>query len=460
MSSVAGDALARPALPVVADVPGALPVIGHLAAYLPDKLRFLEQAASLGRVVRMQLGSPTYLLTEPEDIRHVLETHASAYEKTPRLTGREGRRLSGNGLLTSASAEHRGMRRPLQPLFHRQVIDSFGEAIVRVTDEVVDGWAPRRTVDLAEEMLGLGHRVIGRALFGLDFAAPEGRRLGTAFEVRRRYLHDRVTRPIPLGDRIPRRIVRQYHGARRVLDREVHHLIRARQAMEAPPPDFLTLLLDARDGDGQPLPTWRVYDEVLTLAATGYETIAAGLAWTWLLLARHPHVRDRVVEESARVLAGRPPSPSDAPSLPYTGMVLAEALRLYPPTWIFIRMASYSDALPSGARIPAGAKVYLCPWVVHRGAHAYADPLRFDPARFEVAERLRRPKGAYFPFGLGPRMCLGQPLALLEGTLVLVRVLQRCRLEVDPALEVVPHAGVTLSPRGGLPARVSFSGGP
>jgi cytochrome P450 len=115
-------------------------------------------------------------------------------------------------------------------------------------------------------------------------------------------------------------------------------------------------------------------------------------------------------------------------------MVLAEALRLYPPTWIFIRMASYSDALPSGARIPAGAKVYLCPWVVHRGAHVYA--------------------------GLGPRMCLGQPLALLEGTLVLVRVLQRCRLEVDPALEVVPHAGVTLSPRGGLPALVSFYGGP
>jgi cytochrome P450 len=183
---------------------------------------------------------------------------------------------------------------------------------------------------------------------------------------------------------------------------------------------------------------------------TGHETIGAGLAWTWYLLAQHPEVQARVHAEVEEVLGTRAPEAADLPRLEYTGRVLSESFRMYPPTWIVVRVAVEPDRLPSGAEIPVGAKLYLCPWVVHRDARWFSDPERFDPERFALEAVARRPEYAYFPFGAGVRLCIGKRLALMESTLAVARAAQRFDLALVPGQQVRPDPGIILAPRRGI----------
>jgi cytochrome P450 len=242
---------------------------------------------------------------------------------------------------------------------------------------------------------------------------------------------------------VPRPVVFAHRRALRQLERIFRSEISTARANEGAHDDLLAQLVAARGGDGAMLSDDEILDELLVFSVTGYETMAAALAWTWYLLALHPEAGAQVQRE-----ADAPPGRA------FTEAVLSEALRLYPPTWIFVRMALGADRLPSGLTVPAGAKLYLSQYVIQRSPRYFAEPERFDPSRFEPQALRSLPEFAYFPFGGGARLCIGKRLALLEGTLALVSIAARHHLSLEDAVPVEPDPGVTLRPRGPLMMRV------
>jgi cytochrome P450 len=237
------------------------------------------------------------------------------------------------------------------------------------------------------------------------------------------------------------------------LDRIIYDAIAARRAPARSTRDLATLLIEAKYSDGSRMTDKQVRDELLTLTSTGHETIGDALGWTWHLIARHPEVEQRLVAELDRVLGGRPATAADFARLPYTGMVLSESMRMYPPTWIYTRVPLANETLPSQRQVKRGWTLYLCPYVMHRHPRYFPDPERFDPGRFRE-DAPSRPKLAYFPFGGGPHTCIGEAFARLSGVLVLASVAQRIRFEPVPDFRVVPEAGVTLYPKHGIRMRL------
>jgi cytochrome P450 len=242
----------------------------------------------------------------------------------------------------------------------------------------------------------------------------------------------------------------------KVIDKAIDQMIRARRECESSPRDLLTMLMRASYPDGSTMRDAQVRDEAITLSITGFETVGDALAWTWYLLAKHPEAEATVLAEVQRECDGRAPNVADLPRLRYTGMALSESMRLYPPTWIYVRVARQEDSLPSGAKIPAGAKLYLSQYVMHRNRRYFPDPDRFDPLRFADTTTKTRSKYAYFPFGGGPHLCIGQGLAMMEGVLVLATIASRWRLSLARNQIVTPEPGVTLYPKDGILMRCNL----
>ena len=273
-----------------------------------------------------------------------------------------------------------------------------------------------------------------------------------AITIRRLYMEHVFFSPLP--EWMPSRIGWRYRTAMQHIDAIVYRAIQARRARLTEAEDLLSLLLRAKYDDGTGMTDQQVRDEAVTLFITGYETIGEALTWTSYLLSQHPDIEAKFFAEVEEVLAGRVPSADDLPRLSYSGMVLAESIRLYPPTWIFIRMTLQEDKLPSGATIPAGSKLYLCPYVMHRHPRYFPDPERFDPERFTETAKKERPQFAYFPFGGGARVCIGEHFAKMEGILVLTSIAQHFRLSLVPGQTIVPEPKMTLRPKHGLMMRI------
>jgi cytochrome P450 len=206
--------------------------------------------------------------------------------------------------------------------------------------------------------------------------------------------------------------------------------------------------------DGSRMTTAQIRDEILSLMSTGYETIGDALAWTLYLLAEHPQIDQTVADELRQVLGERLPQVEDIPKLVYTRKVLEESMRLYPPTWIFVRMALRDDQLPSGPVIPRSSKIYLSQYVMHRDPRYFPEPERFDPERFSEAARAARPRFCYFPFGGGSRTCIGEQFALLEIVSILAMVLSRFRVQMEPGRKISLRPTITLRPKHGIPMRI------
>jgi cytochrome P450 len=436
-----------------ADAPGppTLPLVGHAPAFLRDKLGFLSRcAADYGDVVKLDIGGLTYLVTHPDDVRHVLVSGSDNYEKTPRLTGERGRRFFGSGLVTAIGPAHLRQRRMLQPVFHRLVIERFATLITDSANAMLGRWTDGSVVDIHAEMLDVTQRITARALFG-DEPEAELDRFRAAVSIRRRYQEYLLGSVLPFADRVPSRLRRDYARARAEMDGVIHSAVARRRVTAAPSGDLMSLLVHARYDDGSGMTDEQIGDEVRTLSIAGYETIAEALTWTWYLLAGCADA------ETALAVEARSAAPedhavgvTDVTTLPYTRMVLAEAMRLYPPTWMFVRVAQRDDVLPSGVLIAAGSKVYLSQWVMHRNPRWFPDPERFDPHRFTTDAVRSRPRLAYLPFGAGRRLCLGEDFAWMQGVLVLAAVARRFRLLLAPGQTIEPEPNVTLRPRGGL----------
>ncbi|QBD75535.1 cytochrome P450 [Ktedonosporobacter rubrisoli] len=419
-------------------------------------LEFLQALIrQYGDIVRIRfLPGTFYLINHPDGVKRILQENNRNYNKDA-VDYRVLKEFLGRGLLTDDGPSWLEQRRLMQPIFHRQHLATFGKLMTEATLAMLQRWqdlaGQQQPVDIAAEMMRLTLRIAGKTLFSADLDV-DARTIGQSFTKANQVITDYANAPFPpLFIPTPRN--RRVLAAGTELVEVVTRLVKQRrqQSEEAGPPDLLSLLLQARNEEtGAAMDDELVRDNVMTLLIAGHETTANALSWTWYLLSQHPDAEQRLCEELDTALNGRVPSIEDLANLPYTRMVIEEALRLYPPAWAFSRHALEDDEL-CGYHIPAGSDLFLSPYTTQRHPDFWERPDEFDPLRFSPERSAGRPHYAYFPFGGGPRLCIGRDFALMESRLVLATVLQQYRLRLVPGAHIEMAPLLTLRPRDGLP---------
>jgi cytochrome P450 len=430
---------------------GAEPVLGHIREGTSDPLAaFLRWHREMGDVFRLNLfGVTAHVFAHPSQVRYVLHEHPRKYVKP--LNGR--RALSGilgNGLLVSDGDFWLRQRRIAQPAFHKARIEGFAERMAIAAEDLAREWEGRagQVFDVSRDMMRLTLRAVQETLLGIDASSTDFDRVSDSVDYINEATNIRIRRGLLSMPGVPTRANREFERHRSVLDEIVHRMIRERRVSGARGEDLLSMLLESVDEEtGERMNDQQVRDEVMTIFLAGHETTANALSWAFYLLARHPEHARRVASEAREVLGDRRATAADAQKLTYTRMVLQETMRLYPPAWLLARAPNEDDEL-DGYHIPARSRVFVLPWLTHRHPDVWPEPERFDPERFRDPKAIDR--FAYFPFGGGPRICIGQGFALLEGTLMLATLARRFHLDLVDDAVVEPLPLITLRPRGGL----------
>jgi cytochrome P450 len=435
--------IARPSFP---PGPRGRPWVGQLPELARNPLAFFGALFdAYGDIVSFQgyRGERVVLLRHPREVEEVLITQSRRFLKSRDY--KEGLAFLGNGLLVSDGELWLRQRRLMQPAFHRERIFGYGQIMVDYARRRAEEWRIGERRDLHEEMVSLTLEIVVRALFSAE-AREEAPRVSRAlsalfkeFELERRSPWYRL-----LARLLPLPAERRFERARQELDQIITQLIAKRR--EAPGEDLLSMLLALQDEEGG-MSDRQLRDEVVTLYLAGHETTANLLTWTWVLLAEYPEVEARLHEELQAL--GKPPGPEDLPRLSYTQAVIKESLRLFPPAWVLSREAA-EDVELGGYILPKGTRVLLFPYFTQRDPRWFAEPERFVPERW-----LREPtwpKLAYFPFGAGNRLCIGQSFALMEAPLLLATLAQRVRLVLEAPVR--PYPLITLRPAGAVWVRL------
>jgi cytochrome P450 len=416
-----------------------------------DPLALLEGLRSMGDLVHFMFrGDRTsYVLFHPDYVKDVLVTNHRKFGLTDIWL--ETKRILGNGLLHSEGDFHKRQRRLSNPAFHHGRIQEYAKTMAAYSERTSVWWQDGKQVNMHEEMVRLTFAVVGKTLFDADLEAE------TSSEIRGALLETanlfRLGTPIAsmLRD-LPVATTKRFDETKAAVDRLIYKIIEERRRSGEDRGDLLSMLLLAQDteGDGGSMTDEQLRDETMTLVAAGHETTANALTWTWYLLSSHPDEEAELHEELERVLGGRLPTAEDIPRLPYTRKVIQESMRLYPPAWLLMRRANEQHTIGEYT-IHQGANVFMFPYMIHRDPRWWPEPERFDPDRWtEDAER-KRHKDAYLPFGMGPRMCIGEQFAWTEAMIVLATLAQTWKARMVPNHRVVPEPRVNLRPRGGLP---------
>jgi len=424
-------------------------LIGGLINPGRDPLAFLTRLArTYGDVAYFRLGSErAFFINHPQHIRDVLVTHDRNFTKSRGLE--RAKKLLGEGLLTSEGAAHMRQRRLLQPAFHRDRIDAYASVMVEHADRMRRRWTAGAEMDVSREMMRLTLSIVGKTLFDSDVESKADE-IGTAVT---RVLETFWLTLLPFPDvieKLPLPMIRRSRAGRAKLDHLIYALIAERRAAGHDRGDLLSMLLMAQDEeDGSGLSDRQVRDEAMTLILAGHETTANALAWTWYLVSQSLGVETRLHEEIDRVLQGRLPGAADLGALPFVEQVVTESMRLYPPAWVVGRRALADYAIGDFV-VPARSVVFMSPYVMQRDSRYYADADRFLPERWTPDFKAALPKFAYFPFGGGPRQCIGEPFARMELALLVATIAQRWRLRLVPDQSVVPRPLITLRPKHGI----------
>ena len=428
--------------------PHGLPFLGHALQYTRDPFGFMLRCArEYGPVSYARLsGRPHFLLTEPADVERVLVTNHRNYSKGE-VQAREAS-LFGNGLLLSEGDFWRSQRRIMQPAFHRRRVEGYAEIMTASTERMLAGWRDGTTRDIHQDMTMLTLEIVVRVLFGTK-VHDQLHRLAHAFAMVAEHFQVVYDRVFFVPERIPIPGNRRYRKALEWLDREVDQIIRERRASGLGGDDLLAMLLEARDDNGRPMSDRQLRDEVMGLFLAGHETTAHTLGFACNLLGQHPDEESKLLAELHRSLGGRLPTVEDLRRLRFTEQVTKEALRLYPAVYSMLREARHDDEL-GGYHVPAGTTVILPQWVLHRDARFYPDPEAFTPERWTQEFERDLPRCAYFPFGAGPRVCIGNSFALMELRLILATVLQHWHLEPASRAPLELLASITTRPRRGI----------
>lgn len=429
--------------------PGQL-LLGNLAPFGRDVLGFFERCArDYGDMVPLRLARwPALFLNHPDHFETVLLAENRNFIKHT-FFWRHVTEIFGKGLVTNEGAPWLRQRRLMQPAFHRERIAGYGDIMVEYSERMLAEWDAEglRERDLHDDMMRLTMEIATKTLFGAQISREEAAEIGAAFDDAIVEIAHRFRRPVAIPRWLPIPSNRRYAAAVRRLDRLVYDMVE-RKKHEGGGADLLSMLLEARDEDGSAMDSRQVRDEAVTIFLAGHETTALTLSWTFLLLAQHPDVERKLVDEVEGVLGGRRPEAADVPRLPFTNQVIQESMRLFPPAYAFGREA-IGDCTIGGYAVPAGTTIFISPWVSHRDPRWFDDPLTFRPERWEGDFAKRLPRFAYLPFGGGPRVCIGNSFALMEAVLILASVVRRWRVRPSgPA--PVPFPSITLRPAGGM----------
>ena len=421
-------------------------------------LLFEYMAKNVGPISHYMLfGNHVVFLNDPTAIREVLVNQADKFIRE--RTIQRLKILLGEGLLTSDDPTHKRSRRIAAPAFHRARINAYADEMVRSAVHARDRWHDGEVVDMNASMMTLSLEVVARTLFDteVDDDIREINHQSNAIMAIYNYLVAFPNAEMFLKWHLPG--LGRFVRARKKLDKVVRRIIADRKVWNAAHPeqadrkDLLSMLLLARDEDGSELDDDQLRDEVLTIFLAGYETTANALSWTWYLLATNPEAQETMFAEIDSVLNGRMPTLEDYPQLKYTQMVFAEGMRLYPPAWAMGRKSTEPIEV-GGYRLPPGTHWFISQYIVQRDERFYPDPLRFDPLRHTEEEKAKRDKFEYFPFGGGPRQCIGEGFAWLEGVLLLATVAQKWRLAWIDGQPVEVEEKITLRPK--YPIRVTL----
>lgn len=437
---------------VIPAVPGR-PFIGSLREFQHDPLGFsLEITRNYGDIARVTLlGEESIFVNDPDAIQHILQTNSRNYDKQT-MDYQLLYPLVGRGLLTSDGDAWLRQRRLIQPAFHRQRIAALGQMMVEETLATLARWQGAAQQDapigVDQEMMRLTLSIVGKALLSVDLG-DEANQFGQAFkQANGRFGYENMLSVMLPW--LPTRQNRQFKSAIRTMDRLVYEIIARRRTEPDDHDDLLTMLLGARDDEtGEGMSDRQLRDEIMTILLAGHETTSNALTWTFYLLSQHPEAAVQLHAEVDNVLSGRPPGVADLARLPYTRMVLQEALRLFPPAWSIARRAIEGDEL-AGYPVAAGSNIHISLYALHHHPRLWDEPDAFRPERFTDADIEQRHKFAYLPFSAGPRKCIGDQFAMTEGQLILASVAQHFDLALAPGQRVDTAALITLNPKYGM----------
>jgi len=428
-------------------------LLGSLLEIQRDPLTFISHCHRLyGDVFQARLGPKNvYVVAHPADVQHVLQENNRNYRKGAHYDTL--RPMFGNGLMMSEGDYWLKQRRIVQPAFHRQRLGQFASTMTRLTEEMLDRWQPiserGHSIDVASEMVKLTLTIVCTSLFGAD-VSREAAGVGAAHAFCLTHAEHRIVSLFALPESIPTPDNLRYRRSVNLLHGVVDRFINERRSSGEDTGDLLSTLAFARyEETGELMDHDQLRDEMITLFLNGHETVAGALGWAFYLLSKSPQVERRLHEELATVLGGRTPTFEDLPKLKYTTMVIEESMRLFPPAWIIERDTLGPDEI-SGYYIPPKSTVVLSQWLTHRHPDFWENPEGFDPERFSPEQSANRHRFAYFPFGGGPRLCVGANYALMEMPLVLATIAQRFHLDLVPGHPVVMEPVITLRPKYGI----------
>lgn len=427
-------------------------LLGNLPPFAADILGFLTRCVrEYGDTVFLRLpGHDVFVLNRPEDIETVLLTQRTNFIKH-RFFWRHVTAIFGNGLLTSEGEFWLRQRRLAAPAFHPDRIAAYGDVMTAYADRQAGAWTDGETRDIHADMMRVTMEIVSKTLFDVE-VEKDVDEIGRSFDLVIREIAKRFRRPVKIADWIPLPGNRRYRRGVALLDRLVARVLAERRARPGDRGDLLSMLMAARDDDGRPMSDRQLRDELITLFLAGHETTAIALSWTLFLLAKNPAVEERLRREIGEAIGDRLPAAADLPRLSYADAVVKESLRLYPPAYVVGR-ESLADCAIGGYDVPARTTVYFSPWVLHRDPRHFPDAESFRPERWLDGSTAKLPKSVYIPFGGGPRVCIGERFAMMEGVLVLATLLRRFRLEMDGP-DPVPFPSITLRPEGGPVMRV------
>jgi cytochrome P450 len=424
----------------------------NVRAIQKDPIAFLTKLAREdGDIAYFELGdAPVFFLNHPDYVKEVLQSRDWNFVKG--LGSMRIKRVVGDGLLTSEGYFHRRQRLLTQPAFHAQRITKYADAMVEFARRTREGWREGQEVDIAQEMTRVTLAIVAKVLFDADVES-QASGIGAALTVMMQGFRASGG-PFGeiLGGMAPKQ-TEQFERARAQLVETVERIIQERRASREDRGDLLSTLLLAQDAEGGGMSDELVRDEVMTFFLAGHETTANALTWTWYLLSQNTEAEAKLHAEIDSVLVSRLPGVDDIARLPYTKMVFSEVMRLYPPAWILRRQA-LSDFKVGDYVLPGGSYVVVSQYVLHRDSRFYPEPSKFAPERWTPQAVATRHKFAYFPFGSGTRLCIGEPFAWTEGLLLIATFAQQWKLRLVQGHAVQLEPSVTLRPTNGMPMTV------
>ncbi len=433
----------------IAPGPRGLPWLGNLFEYRQDRLQFLtESRKRYGDVVRYRLaGHLVHLVNHPDDVHAVMVTRMKNYEKATNLGA-----IFGNGIFTSSGELWKKQRRTMQPMFQMEYLVSLIPIMANAAATTIEKWdaSTDREIDVEAEMMKLALEIVGRALFGTEMRETFAR-LHPAMQVVNDYLIKRFYSLVPTPDWWPSAARDEFRAAVAAIDEIVEEIVRHERARTEPGRTLVSLLLKAQDPEtGEVMGDRQVRDEIVTLLLAGHETTAHSLSWSLWLLSKRPEIVARIRAE----VDGQPMDATTLRGFRYLYRVVEESLRLYPAGWAWSRRALADDTL-GGYHIPAGSIILVSPYVTQRDSAFWERPEEFDPDRFAPERQASLRRDAYFPFGLGPRLCIGRNLATMEIAVVLAEMVKRFDFAPVAGRDPVADAKVTIGTKDGVWLRVT-----